>query len=292
MKTTITAFLALAGAAVVAATDFPADFPECGKLCGSNMLGLAAELGCGANDIACLCGNKDFSNGIRDCSTQACGDAAVASVVIAWGNSLCSGAGSATSAAGSATASAGESASASGGDSASGSGSATANPVVTEVVATITSDGKTFTTTYASTIAGSDGGEGGEGGNASSTPITTSTWTSVITSGDATSTVTGETTIFGKGDGEGATSGSGSTVTSPIVSTKTEGSSTVETTVGTSTFVTSATGGAQNSDGEHQPSESGSQEGASSTSTGLAAHMTAAPALGMLAAAGIAAAFL
>ncbi len=56
------------------------------------MLAKAAEFGCGNNDIACLCKNKDFGYGIHDCSVQACADVDQANVAIAWGNSLCSSA--------------------------------------------------------------------------------------------------------------------------------------------------------------------------------------------------------
>jgi CFEM domain len=59
------------------------------QTCVKNMLGLAPSLGCSANDAACLCKNANFGYGIRDCSNAACGEA-VASTVIAYGNSYCS----------------------------------------------------------------------------------------------------------------------------------------------------------------------------------------------------------
>jgi hypothetical protein len=116
MKVAITAILALAGAAMVAANDFPDNMPVCGvssdsldafarpggfcdsladktcrqRTCGTNMLAKAAELGCGDNDIACLCKNKDFGYGIRDCSVQSCATIEQANLAIAWGNNLCS----------------------------------------------------------------------------------------------------------------------------------------------------------------------------------------------------------
>ena len=63
--------------------------PACGKMCFRNMLNKHVELGCGSADSYCLCSNVDFSNGIRDCSNGACGEA-VASTVIAYGSAYCS----------------------------------------------------------------------------------------------------------------------------------------------------------------------------------------------------------
>ena len=53
------------------------------------MLGQAAQLGCAANDIACLCKNANFGYGIRDCSIQSCGNVDQANALISWGNNLC-----------------------------------------------------------------------------------------------------------------------------------------------------------------------------------------------------------
>lgn len=36
------------------------------------MVGLASELNCQANDLACLCANPDFGYGIHDCTVEAC----------------------------------------------------------------------------------------------------------------------------------------------------------------------------------------------------------------------------
>jgi hypothetical protein len=57
------------------------------------MLAKAAELGCNNDDIACLCNNKDFGYGIRDCSLQVCNDVNLANIAIGWGNNLCAGVG-------------------------------------------------------------------------------------------------------------------------------------------------------------------------------------------------------
>jgi hypothetical protein len=57
------------------------------------MLGKASEFGCEGQDIACLCKDARFNNGVHDCAVEACGDINLANIVIGWGNSLCSGAG-------------------------------------------------------------------------------------------------------------------------------------------------------------------------------------------------------
>ena len=53
------------------------------------MLGLAPSLGCSATDAACLCRSADFGYGVRDCANEACGDAATAQQVIAYGTQYC-----------------------------------------------------------------------------------------------------------------------------------------------------------------------------------------------------------
>jgi hypothetical protein len=256
MKTTIATVFALAGAAFVAAVEYPPNFPECGKVCSKNMLAKATEFGCEAEDVACICRDNRFSWGVHDCSVESCGDVGMANAVISFGNELCSGAGEAVNIP-SATA--------------VGSGAATGSPVTTsEVVSTITSGDSTIVTTLVTTIS-DDENAGGD-----ATAITTSTWTSVVTSDGATNTVTGETTISGT-DGEASgTPTPETTITTPVVSTVTDGSSTFETTISTATITSS-------------DSNDGVEE---STSSALGAQMTAAPALGFLAAAGIAAALL
>uniref|UniRef100_A0A8H7NKW8 CFEM domain-containing protein n=1 Tax=Bionectria ochroleuca TaxID=29856 RepID=A0A8H7NKW8_BIOOC len=48
--------------------------PQCGQICATSMWGAAKaeELGCSANDLVCLCKNKNFLFGIRDCSAATC----------------------------------------------------------------------------------------------------------------------------------------------------------------------------------------------------------------------------
>lgn len=41
-------------------------------MCISNMNAKASQLGCPANDMACLCSNMDYQYGIHDCTQQAC----------------------------------------------------------------------------------------------------------------------------------------------------------------------------------------------------------------------------
>ncbi|PGH36376.1 hypothetical protein GX50_00711 [[Emmonsia] crescens] len=46
---------------------------ECTRGCLERMMSLAPQLGCRADDVACLCSNMDFAYGVRDCTIQACG---------------------------------------------------------------------------------------------------------------------------------------------------------------------------------------------------------------------------
>lgn len=85
MKSTIGLIMALA--AIGSNAQSLADLPECGQACVQNMLSQAGDLGCKANDVACLCKNVDFTYGIRDCSLQSCSDAAQA--VINYGAEYC-----------------------------------------------------------------------------------------------------------------------------------------------------------------------------------------------------------
>ncbi|GAB1313602.1 hypothetical protein MFIFM68171_03812 [Madurella fahalii] len=135
MKAIATAILTLIGVALVAATDFPPNMPDCGEICGNNMLAQAAELGCQAGDIACLCHNVNFGYGIHDCSVEACGDFSQANIVISWGNAICDSVGVPANIA-----------------------TATAvcpGVTISEVISTVTDNSSTFVTTSTATI--SDG---------------------------------------------------------------------------------------------------------------------------------------
>ncbi|KAL2134062.1 hypothetical protein VTI74DRAFT_1118 [Chaetomium olivicolor] len=264
MKATVIAALALAGA--VTAQEFPSNMPQCGVICGHNVFNQHDQYGCGAGDVGCLCKNANFGYGIHDCSVQSCPSLEDANIVIGWGNNLCANANHPINI-----------------PSATALGSnIVPSTSVSEVITTIVSGSSTFVTT--STVSGSESSKSSESGAAS--PITTSTWTSVFTSGSVTTTLTGETTVSGISGVAGATSIPETTMTEPIVSTKTEGSTTFETTIGTTTFVSSVTGDALSSALSSQASH------ASHTSSGNDAQMTAAPVFGVIAAAGIAAALL
>lgn len=55
------------------------------------MLAKAEELGCEGTNIACLCLNEDFGNGIRDCTNEACGPNEDKKSVLSVGASFCAG---------------------------------------------------------------------------------------------------------------------------------------------------------------------------------------------------------
>jgi len=66
--------------------------PQCGQTCIGNMQNQASALGCSSStDVACLCGNQNFRNGVRDCANQACGNAGDANSTISFGTSYCAG---------------------------------------------------------------------------------------------------------------------------------------------------------------------------------------------------------
>jgi len=130
---------------------------------------------------------------------------------------------------------------------------------------------------------------GGNGtGATASTPTSTSVTVETITSGSSTYETTVSSTLYG-GAVPVATTNSETTVTTQVVSTETSGGSSFTTVVGTSTFTseetTSTTSVATSVTTETTTTSS------SSSSTGAAAHITAGPVVGLLAA-GLAAAFL
>ncbi|KAK0704748.1 hypothetical protein B0H67DRAFT_603804 [Lasiosphaeris hirsuta] len=254
MKTSI--LLAVAGAVVVSAVDYPADFPACGKLCADNLFALASTFSCGAEDIACLCKAPNWGFGIRDCSIQACQDDAKANTIISWGNQLCADAGQPLNL-----------------------------PLASGVVATITSGGSTFESTSSTTIFAT-----GSGSDATPSAVTTSAFTSVISSGSVVSTITGLTTISGLNGVPGATTIPHTTLTSAVVSTSVSGSVTSETTIGSTTLTRSVTGSALSSALSSQASEASAS--ATSTSSGNGVQKTAVPMAGLFAVAGLAAVLL
>ncbi|KAK4108633.1 hypothetical protein N656DRAFT_771592 [Canariomyces notabilis] len=220
MKMFFATILGLLGAVLVAAQEFPANMPDCGRVCGTAMLNKGAELGCPDGNIACLCRNVNFGYGIHDCSISVCaGNIEQANIAIAWGNDLCLANG--------VTANIST-------FTPTPTGDATVTATVSEVTATVTSDTSTFETTFMTTV--------------SSPSVVTSTDTAVNTSVSPTTTVTAETTV-------------GTTSAAPTESPAEETS---------------------------QPQDTAT----TSTSTAMGAQATVGPALGFLAAAGIAVAML
>ncbi|KAL6860353.1 hypothetical protein ACO1O0_004380 [Amphichorda felina] len=141
MKTVAIALGALA--ALVAAQEV-SGVPECGHFCINDMMnGKASELGCATKDLACLCANKDFAYGLRDCSAETCGSDK-AGAVVAYGVKICEKAGVEITNAptdGSPTATGGS------GNTGSASTSSPATGGAGGLVTTITSDGTTIVTT-------------------------------------------------------------------------------------------------------------------------------------------------
>jgi hypothetical protein len=112
--------------------------------------------------------------------------------------------------------------------------------------------------------------------SAASTPTATATTTETITSGSATFVTTVSGTLYGPVV---------TTITTPIVSTVTGGGTSFTTTLGTSTITT------ENFSGASYTATSSSSTSSTTSSSAGAAHMTAGPVVGLLAA-GLAAAAL
>ncbi|KAK4205756.1 hypothetical protein QBC40DRAFT_1865 [Triangularia verruculosa] len=260
MKSFAAFVLAFGTASVVA--QFPEGFPQCGITCVNNMLDKAGSEfpKCSRNDAACLCNVTDFRWGINDCARQSCNGSEEANRVIQYGITYCAGASAPTDIPPSVTEAAN-----------TPTGSVTASPTA--------SDGNATTT----------GTESSDVGDA--TPVSTVTWTSTIGSEGNETTVTGTTTLLGVSGIPGATSVPETTITSDLLTTISEESTTFTSTIGQTTLTSSLTGSALTSALESQATEA-SSAAESSTSSAWGAQITAPPALGFLAAAGIAAALL
>ncbi|KAI4145530.1 MAG: hypothetical protein LQ340_006246 [Diploschistes diacapsis] len=89
MKYTAVAAALFAG--LVSAQGDVGSLPQCGQYCITSMLGKAQSLGCGQSDIACLCKNTDFTNGVHDCTVESCPSASQAQI-LQFGSSLCAAA--------------------------------------------------------------------------------------------------------------------------------------------------------------------------------------------------------
>ncbi|KAH6610282.1 glycoside hydrolase family 18 [Trichoderma cornu-damae] len=216
MKSVVFALCALV--AVTTAQD-SANLAACGQTCATNMLSAdkADELGCKQNDLRCLCANKNFIYGLRDCSAAIC-PAEDAKNVVEYGIEICAGAGVAIqtsaagghggasktgSAAGSATNGqstiAATSASSLATETAGGSTEGEqASGKVSTIFNTLTSDSKTITTGVATTITSSFS-DGGSESNDTDTSDHTSTFATIVTESDGSiHTRTGQTTLPGE----------------------------------------------------------------------------------------------
>ncbi|KAK4174738.1 hypothetical protein QBC36DRAFT_332986 [Triangularia setosa] len=258
MKSVAAFVLAFGAASVVA--QFPEGFPACGATCVGNMVAKAGGEfpNCSSTDASCLCNAANFRWGINDCADQACGSPELAQQVKDYAVSYCAGASAPTD----------------------------IPPSVTGVPTT--SADATATSTDGSESVTTAGTESSDVGDA--TPVSTSTWTSTVTSDGNETTVTGTTTLLGVSGVPGATSVPETTITTDLLSTVTDETTTFTSTLGQTTLTTSLTGSALTSALESQATESA--DATSSTSSAWGAQVTAPPALGFLAAVGIAAALL
>ncbi|WEW62020.1 hypothetical protein PRK78_007520 [Emydomyces testavorans] len=211
MKTT--ALLSIALCALLGAAQNMNDISACGRMCIQNMLNKAPQLGCGNNDMACLCSKIDFGYGVRDCTQQACGGVDLEKIV-ALGQSMCASNGGNTSGTGLPTASSAQTGVTSSGTNtapATATGNASSAISTIPVVSTVTSGSKPVETTIGSTTLYTRvSGSGTATGSHSGTTIT-SAFTSTVTSGSSTHVVTGTTTQTQAG---GATTTTTSTSTS------------------------------------------------------------------------------
>ncbi|KAG6155786.1 hypothetical protein E4U25_003159 [Claviceps purpurea] len=280
------AVVALSLVAAVAAQDLSA-LAQCGQICANNMMtaAKAEELGCKMNDIKCLCSNVNFMYGLRDCSHAVCNQQD-ANQVVAFGVKVCESMGGVVVTGGNAGPSQ---------SGANGQGGAHVTTIHTVVTGT---DGQVMTIPVAtSTIEG--GSDGAHSGSAHTTTIYSTLTGSdgkVITTAVATSVIEG-----GNAGATGSMDAGASTMTTmmsqPSAPTGTESAdaSAVPSATGGEATATDGSGsGSGAGAGSGSGSGSGSQTSAggpssatSTSSTGFAAHITAAP--GLLAAAGLAA---
>ncbi|KAH0494404.1 hypothetical protein TgHK011_001024 [Trichoderma gracile] len=286
MKSVVIALCTLVAAT---AAQGSANLAACGQTCAANMLSAdkADELGCKQNDLRCLCANKNFLYGLRDCSAAIC-SAEDARKVVEYGISVCAGAGVAIqTSSGGASGGASRTASASGSatDSVSTLVTATGSGAITEtLLTTLTSDGTTVTTGIATAT-----------GNASNGVV--STFTTAITESDGSvHTSTGQTTL--SGTISVTLTGSVPTATgteSAVLTTVTSGSSaivkTLTTTSETATVTESATQTESTSAEATETetaTETASSSAASTSSTGAGVPQKTAGPVGIIAAAGVA----
>ncbi|KAL2039104.1 hypothetical protein N7G274_008153 [Stereocaulon virgatum] len=92
MQLTLTTAALFAGLVVAQDLSLINQLPNCGKTCINNMLGKAQSLGCQPNDIACLCKNMDFGNGVHDCSAESCPQGTDINTITSTGMQFCAAA--------------------------------------------------------------------------------------------------------------------------------------------------------------------------------------------------------
>ncbi|VUC20054.1 unnamed protein product [Clonostachys rosea] len=212
------AILATIGAfATLAIAQDISGLPQCGQICATSMWGAAKaeELGCSANDLACLCKNKNFLFGIRDCSAATC-SSDDARKMVEFGLQACRDVGVQITDGGSQSGTSATNPSASSGTNQSGVSAST-------TLSTVTSgSGSGTATAPVSTTASGDSAS-----NTAVAPGTTGGLVSTVTSGESTFVVTLSTdssaqaseTESGSGssqttDGTTATEGAASTTNS------------------------------------------------------------------------------
>ncbi|KAK8086677.1 hypothetical protein PG994_001651 [Apiospora phragmitis] len=269
------AIMILGASALVSAQALPGDFPQCGTVCIPNMVNQASDFNCGNGDWRCLCSNKNFIYGVRDCSDQACPKPEDANAVKVFGKNQCASvgidiegiAGSVTGTNPSAT----TTVTATGANPSSGSAAASGSQsavTTSDILSTITSDGSAIPTTVGQTTI--------FGG----VPVPISTQdvlTTIVTDGSTITSTMGQSTIFSTPSGSSnanpseTQSGSASVISSASASE-------VDTTVtsGGSTFTTKT----------QAESSAPTNDQAPSSTSNPAAMKTVAPAGAFLAAAG------
>jgi hypothetical protein len=239
-------------ATFVAAQDVPS-LPECGQFCANDMLtGQAPGLGCSANDMTCICQNRNFIYGLRDCSAATCGPED-ARRIVDFGIALCRDNGVEIT-----TGSGGEITTPTGTD---GGEDATATPSgsLSTIFTTISSGDSVITTPIATTIIG--------GGSDETTGTDESTDASETTGTEDASETPGATTTDASGLISTVTSEDTTFVTTlttddseTIVSTITSEDTTLVTTITTSTeeeTTTETTTETDGSDGSETTTDEG-----------------------------------
>jgi hypothetical protein len=156
--------------------------PPCGRQCVENMFAKAQELGCSADDFACLCENADFGHGLHDCTVEACPEGQLEPVQSAAA-AMCPDGGDGSSP---------SSSQASDGDDGATPTGSDAAPTATGTDGTAAPTG---TDAEPTATGGEDSTETGDA--AASTPYTTKPVVSTVTSdGEAKETTVGSTTLY------------------------------------------------------------------------------------------------